>query len=368
MTEGEPGLLRVVVRARQGEYPVWIGPRAARRLDAELALQAPLTRVVVCADERVFRHHAEPVLEQLGKTACDLAEPVLLAGGETQKSFAALEALLDAFADRELDRTCLVVSFGGGATSDLVGMAASLWMRGVRWAAIPTTVLASVDASVGGKTAVNLRAGKNLAGTFHAPRFVLIDPVWFDTLDECEVRSGLAEVIKSALIADRQLLALLEEAVSTPLCEMPWEPLLQRSIAVKADIVSRDETEGGVRRVLNLGHTLGHALEKTAPANSLAHGEAVAIGMCAAADFSVARGLMTAAERDRVTALVAGYSLPTAPPFQPRPDALKNALMVDKKTAAGRLFYILPRGLGDVVVRADVSVGEVLAWVERHGA
>ncbi|MCB9890919.1 MAG: 3-dehydroquinate synthase [Planctomycetes bacterium] len=354
--------IRVPVRSSQGDYEVTIGTDLLERLVSFVHSQQP-SRVALLVDAQVAACHAQAIatLAESLVPACT----TIVEGGEDAKRWERLGSLLDVLAAARLDRRSFVLAVGGGAVSDLAGLAAALWMRGIRWGAVPTTVLAAVDASVGGKVAVNLAAGKNLVGAFHAPRFVLVDPALFSTLPEREVQSGLAEVVKAAVIGDAPLFDLLERERDLPRERLSWPVILQRSIAVKADIVSRDEREGSVRRHLNLGHTLGHALEKAAP-ERLTHGEAVSIGMVAACDLALARELCAPDVAQRVRALLVSFGLPVHPPRGLEADAIAAFLALDKKNVDARLQYVLPTGIGEVCIRSDVTISEVWNWVATH--
>jgi 3-dehydroquinate synthase len=290
-------------------------------------------------------------------------------GGEEAKTLRALERLLEEFAEVRLPRDGIAFAVGGGACTDLVGLAAALWMRGIAWVAVPTTLLALVDASVGGKTAINLGAAKNLVGAFHAPEAVALDPSFLRTLPERELRSGLAEVVKAALLSADQSFAELErfDPALDP-GSAAWADVIERALRLKIDIVERDERESGPRRALNLGHTLAHGLEHASGYGALRHGEAVAIGLVAACDLAVARGLLDRAARERVVALLARLGLPLAPPADTDIDAVLRALRLDKKVSRGRLNYVLPRALparanGDVAFVDDVDTEELERWL-----
>lgn len=327
-------------------YEVAIGPGVLAGV-ARAAGEASALAVV--ADEAVAPLHAR----RLGAAG---EAPLLLAAGEATKSFARLEALLEALAERRLDRRACLVALGGGATCDVVGLAASLYLRGVAVVHCPTTLLAQVDASVGGKTAVNLRAGKNLAGTFHAPRAVLADTETLATLPARELASGLGEVVKSALVGDGELLALLEREAPRLLARDPalLALVVERCVRVKAAVVAADEREQGERRVLNLGHTFAHALEHAAGYGVLPHGIAVGTGLALALAAAARAGVLEDADLPgRVGRLLERLGL------FPGLDALRRAFGVplprervvaafaaDKKGARGSPLFVLPRRTG----------------------
>jgi 3-dehydroquinate synthase len=333
----------------------------------DMAFRRTGTPALFVVDEYVLAGHRARIAE--AARAWNDASIVAVPGGERAKCFAELERVLEACAAARLPRDGMLVAIGGGACTDLVGLAAALWMRGVAWIAVPTTLLALVDASVGGKTAINLGAAKNLVGTFHAPSEVALDPSFLETLPRAELCSGLAEVVKAALLsADDSFAALERFDPETPLHGAPWLDVIERAVRLKIAIVERDERESGPRRALNLGHTLAHGLEHERGYGALRHGEAVAIGMVAACDFAVERGLFTPAQRARAVALLARFGLPLAPPRGLDVAAVLRALQLDKKIERGRLRYVLPCGLpavadGAVAFVDDVSVEEVERWL-----
>jgi 3-dehydroquinate synthase len=268
-----------------------------------------------------------------------------------------------AFAAR-LERGSLMVALGGGVVGDMAGFAAATWLRGIGVVQVPTTLLAMVDAAIGGKTGVNHPGGKNLIGAFHQPRLVLIDPAVLATLPVREFRAGMAEVIKYAVIGDAALFTELEAAVRRrpgdalasreAVGPRLLQRLLERSAAAKARVVAADEREGGLRAILNYGHTLGHAVETLSGYGTYLHGEAVALGMLAAGEISEAMGLWSGEDRRRQETLIAAAQLPLRlPPLDP--DAVLRCLQTDKKVRDGRVRFVLPTGLGTVEVRDDVD-------------
>jgi 3-dehydroquinate synthase len=283
-----------------------------------------------------------------------------LPAGEPTKNLAHLGKVYDACLRAGLRRDGWIVALGGGVIGDLTGLAAATWMRGVGWIQIPTSLLAMADSSVGGKTGIDFGGLKNVVGAFHQPRLVLTAPDFLRTLPDDEFANGLAEVIKSAVIGDPDLFGLLETQV-----EPIWkrEPgvlaeLIARSVEVKAGIVSGDEREQGARALLNLGHTLGHAIEAAGKFTRYRHGEAVAIGMVAACQLSVMHGIVGPEFRDRVERLLEHHRLPTRCPGIRWAD-LEPALRHDKKGGEGGLTYVLTGGIGHVTVHRQVSEASV---------
>jgi 3-dehydroquinate synthase len=285
-----------------------------------------------------------------------------LEGGEAIKSLGKAASLYDWLAAAQLDRDALLVAIGGGTITDLGGYVAATFLRGIAWCAVPTTLLAAVDASVGGKTGVNIAAGKNLVGAFHHPALVAIDPAAFATLDPRDLAAGLGEALKTALVADPDLFAFLERELPRALAADPGvlATIVAHCVAAKARVVAGDERERddtGGRAVLNFGHTFGHALEKTCGYGTLRHGEAVTLGMRGAIALSRERGL-DAALADRIDRLI--RAIPT-PPVAPAPDAVIAATASDKKRKAGRVRFIVIRGLAAPAIVDDVDEGSLRA-------
>lgn len=276
-----------------------------------------------------------------------------LPSGEANKTVATLAALWEALAEAELDRECTIVALGGGVTGDVAGFAAATYLRGVRLIQVPTTLLAQVDASVGGKTAIDLIAGKNLVGAFHQPEGVLIDIDSLATLPPDQLRSGMAEVVKYGVIADPELLGWLERHLDQVLRRDPssLEHIIARSCEIKAAVVGSDERESGRRAILNYGHTIGHAIETVAGYGHYTHGAAVSIGMTAAGELSGELLGFPKASHERMVELLVRIGLPIrleAPlPVEP----LLSAMRKDKKARAGRVRFVLARTLGEMEVR-----------------
>lgn len=307
--------------------------------------------VVVATDARVWRLHG-PALARALAAAGGVAVPAPLPEGEPGKSPAGLCALWSALADADAGRDAPLAALGGGAVGDVAGLAAATWKRGIPLALWPTTVLAQVDAAIGGKNAIDFAGIKNPVGTFWMPRLVAIDPLAPLTLPDREWRAGWAEIVKAGLIGDPGLFDLCEragEAIRDRRLDAV-EPALRRAVRVKAEIVARDPREAGERRALNLGHTLGHALEAAA-AGALLHGEAVAIGLAAAARLAETEGIAAPGLAERVEAVLAGLGLPVRPPAGLDPADLGARVRHDKKRAAGATHAVLPAAPGDVVIR-----------------
>lgn len=311
------------------------------------------SRIFVVTVPPVRRRWGAKLIKSL-KSAGFASEVIPMADGEPSKRLATVEALADKLVRRGADRRAVVIALGGGVIGDVAGLLASLYMRGVEFVQIPTTVLAQVDASIGGKTAVNLVAGKNLIGTFYHPRAVLIDPAVLKTLPEREFRAGLYEALKCGVIGSVELFLRFEQNRARILKRDPMELewLIAQSVKLKAEVVSADEREGGLRRVLNLGHTIGHALEAETGYKRLLHGEAVAWGMIAATNIA-----LSVARTDSVTAgriADAILSLGRLPEINVSTRKIIARLQNDKKTQNGVVHFILPREIGKVEVASDV--------------
>ena len=348
----------------------------ARGLLAEAGAKiAPIARgrTVIISDETVAAIHGAALQASL-EAAGVRSEIVAVPAGEASKSFAELERLMDRLLAAGLDRKDVVVALGGGVVGDLAGLAAALYMRGIDFVQVPTTLLAQVDSSVGGKTAIDTPRGKNLVGAFHQPRLVLADIDVLATLPEVQVRSGWAEVLKHGLICDADFFDWLAGDGAEGVRGDPaaLERAVVRSVEIKSAIVGEDEKEAGRRALLNLGHTFGHAIEAELGFEeaALAHGEAVALGCCMAFRFSVGQGLCEATEAERVEAVIAAAGLPTrldqAGDFEA--DRLIALMAGDKKAEAGGITLILARRIGDAFVQRDVDVAALKAFLKREGA
>ena len=327
----------------------------------------PLARgiVPVVTDRHVADLHLERLLQVLTHDGI-AARPIVTAPGEASKSFAGLERLCGELLDMEIDRTGLIVALGGGVIGDLTGFAAGVLKRGVGFAQIPTTLLAQVDSSVGGKTAINARQGKNLVGLFHQPRIVLADTALLATLPRRELLAGYAEVAKYGALGDADFFNWLEANGRKALDgdEAAMVRAVAHSCAMKAAIVARDERETGERALLNLGHTFGHALEAaTGFSDRLVHGEGVAIGMALAFRLSVTLGLCPGQDADRFIRHLKAVGLPSAIADIPGPranaDELIGHMAHDKKVTDGKLTFILLKGLGQAFVTRDVPLAAV---------
>jgi 3-dehydroquinate synthase len=372
---GAAGGASATVRVGLGErsYDVLIGAGLLAHAPELIEARLGAARCAIVTDENVAQCHLA-TLEQGLAARGRLAGSEILAPGERTKSFPVLAGLCERLLEMGLERGGLVVALGGGVIGDLTGLAASLVRRGVRFVQVPTTLLAQVDSSVGGKTGINTPQGKNLVGTFHQPSLVLADIDALATLPQRQLRAGYVEAAKFGLLGDATFFAWLEHNGSAVLARetAPLAHAVAVSVQGKADIVARDETETGDRMLLNLGHTFGHALEAWAGySDRLLHGEAVAIGVCLAFELSRELGLVDAASVDRVVAHLADLGLPTRIadiPGGTGPDAatLTAIMAQDKKVRDGKLTFILVRGIGDAFVSRDVSAAMAQDFLARR--
>jgi 3-dehydroquinate synthase len=285
---------------------------------------------------------------------------LMVPAGEEHKRLATVERLAEELAGLGADRDSVLVALGGGVIGDMTGFLAAMYMRGIRYVGVPTTALAQVDSSLGGKTGVNLAAGKNLVGAFHHPLAVYADTATLGTLPAAELRAGLQESVKAGIIRDRKLFDFLESESAAVLAgdREALTRVVAASVRVKADVVSADEREGGLRMILNLGHTLGHAIEAATGYKQLLHGEAVAWGMIAAVGIAAKRGTVSAAEAERMERVIRAYGPLRG--FTAEAGELVALTAKDKKNRSGARSFVLPVGIGDAVVVKDVSEAELM--------
>lgn len=351
----------IPVRHGGGEYPVYVGQGL---LGTAAAWRRHLSgRVLVVSDETVAGHYLaglERALESVTHRRV-----TVLPDGEDQKTLANWQRLLEALVSLGAQRDATVVALGGGVIGDMAGFAAASYMRGIRIVQVPTTLLAQVDAAIGGKTGVNLPAGKNLVGAFHAPAAVVIDVDTLVTLNERDYRAGLAEVVKYGAIRDEGFFAWLEQQADALVARLPAAlgEAIERSVANKAEVVAADEREAGERALLNFGHTFGHALETATAYQRYRHGEAVAIGMGLATRLSELLGLAPAGTSDRLDALLTRLGLETKLPADQDPEALIDLMRLDKKNRAEQIRLILLNRIGEAFLRPTTveEIREVFA-------
>lgn len=331
-------------------YPIRIG--AGLLSDREQFAEIANRKVRIVTDANAGRRYLPALLSTLSLTTEDV---LVLPAGETQKTWTTAEKILDWLLANNFGRDGVLIALGGGVIGDMAGFCAALYQRGIDFVQVPTTLLSQVDSSVGGKTAVNHPRGKNMIGAFHQPKSVIADINTLKTLPPRELQSGLAEVIKYGMLADAEFFKWIEQNLDKMLA-MDAETLtkaIYRSCELKARIVAQDERESGPRALLNLGHTFGHAIETFTGYSEWLHGEAVAVGLCMAADMSTQLGWLLVEDALRCTALVQRAGLPTRPPAGMTPENFLELMGHDKKVAAGKLRLVLLRKLGVSVLSAD---------------
>ncbi len=331
-------------------YPIFIGEKTLSGLGGHCARLQPGRRCAIISDRHVAPLYAKAAAASLRQAGF---EPVLITvpAGEKSKSLRMVQNCCDQLARHRLERKSFVVALGGGVVGDLAGFVASAYLRGIAFVQAPTTLLAQVDSSVGGKVGVNLAAGKNLVGAFYQPRFVLCDLATLRTLPLREFRAGLAEVIKYGIIYDAALFARLERDLPRLLSRDPevLAAVVARCCEIKAEVVRQDETETGLRAILNFGHTIGHAIEAISGYGNYLHGEAISIGQVAAAKLSVRATGLPAQEAGRIEELFVRAGLPAAIKVSPRrQSALIEAMRLDKKVSDGEIKFVLARRIGRV--------------------
>ncbi len=332
-------------------YAIKIGPHLLRRLGAECARLELGQRCAIITDTNVGRRYARPAFDSLARAGFCPAL-VILHPGEATKHPRSAAQCYDRLADHRLERQSFIVALGGGVVGDLAGFVAATYLRGIAFVQVPTTLLAQVDSSVGGKVGVNLKAGKNLVGAFYQPQLVLCDLDTLRTLPEREYRAGLAEVVKYGIIYDADLFARLERDLPRLLRRDPGTlaAIVARCCEIKAEVVAQDETENGLRSILNFGHTIGHALEAISHYGRYLHGEAIAIGQVAAARLSAQRLGLPQAQLERIIALLERIGLPTQVRLNARQrQKLFAAMRLDKKVRGGQIRFVLARRIGQVV-------------------
>ncbi|MCH8206473.1 MAG: 3-dehydroquinate synthase [Chloroflexi bacterium] len=362
----DDGDLAAVVRTSAGSYPVWAGWKVLGRLGERVARIVGAAAAYVISDEGVYPHarRAQGSLEAAGIPT----HLFFIPQGEASKTLDTAKLVHGWLADRKAERGHVVVAVGGGVVGDLAGFVAATYLRGMPLVQVPTSLLAMMDAAIGGKVAVDLAQGKNLVGAFHQPRFVLADLETLETLPERELTSGWAEAIKHGLILDETLLDSFEkdrEAILA-LDRDVTADVIRRSVAVKANVVSQDERETlGVRVLLNYGHTIGHAVEAATGYRRFLHGEAVSVGMMGAAYISQGMGMLSDVDVERQSAVLRGFGLPARYGREVDTAAVSEAMRSDKKTAAGTIRWVLLDGIGSAITRSDVPDELVQETLQR---
>jgi 3-dehydroquinate synthase len=341
----------VTVSLGSRSYRVLVGAGLLTKLGSHCAQLGLGRRCAIISDGNVAPLYAKAVQRSLSAAGFD-SVLITVPAGETAKSLKTVQACYDRLAAHRLERKSFVIALGGGVVGDLAGFVAATYLRGLAFVQIPTTLLAQVDSSVGGKVGVNLKAGKNLVGAFHQPRLVLCDLATLRTVPSREFRAGLAEVIKYGIIRDAALFRRLERDLPKLVGRSPatLAEVVARCCAIKAEVVGRDETEGGLRAILNFGHTIGHGLEAISSYGTYLHGEAIAIGQVAAAEISAQTLGFPARDVDRIRNLFRRAGLPTRVNLNPaQRRRLFAAMRLDKKVSAGRIRFVLAKRIGNVV-------------------
>jgi 3-dehydroquinate synthase len=358
-------MTRVPIAVPQHPYEAWIE-------DGLLAQAGTHLREILPGQKRLFVVTVAPLRRKWGRkllasleAAGFQASVIEMRDGETYKKLSTIDGLAEKLAQQGADRNAAILALGGGVVGDVAGLLASLYMRGIDVIQVPTTILAQLDASIGGKTGVNLRAGKNLLGTFHQPRAVLIDPAVLSTLPEREFRSGLYEALKCGVIGNPDLFRQFEQNKDKILKRDPasLERIITDAVELKASVVSADERESGLRRVLNFGHTIGHALEAETGYRKLLHGEAVAWGMIAATNIALSVGRTDSATAGRIVDAVLGMG--RLPQVEVSSRKILTRLQTDKKTRNGVVHFILPREVGKVEVVDGIPEAAVIQALDE---
>ena len=357
-------MIQVPVSTPSRSYEVMIGQGLLEGAGDCLGTIVGSRRTIIVTAPAIRRRWAKVLLQALAKggMGTDLVE---MPDGEPAKRLTTLEKLAEKLVELGADRNVVLIALGGGVVGDVTGFLASIYMRGVDVIQVPTTVLAQVDAAIGGKTGVNLRSGKNLLGTFHQPRAVLIDPAVLTTLPSREYRAGLYESLKCGIIGDPGLFRLFEERRREILDRDPamLEKVIADSVRLKASVVSADEREGGLRQMLNFGHTIGHAIEAETRYEQLLHGEAVAWGMVAATHIALSTAKVDGVTAGRISSTI--LSLGRLPRMKIQTANILKRLRSDKKTRQGVVHFILPREIGRVEIVSDVPEAIVISAVEE---
>ncbi|WP_320674602.1 3-dehydroquinate synthase [Prochlorococcus sp. MIT 1341] len=360
---------RINVPLSDRSYEVVIGEPGLEGLGEEVKKAGfkSDTKILIVSNTDISEHYGQLCIQTLKKSNFN-PKLILVDSGEKNKTLESITMIHNAAYEHQLERDSLMIALGGGIVGDMTGFAAATWLRGVAFIQVPTTLLAMVDASIGGKTGVNHPGGKNLIGAFHQPKLVLIDPMTLKTLPSREFRAGMAEVVKYGVIYDSVLFSKLEQFKFinefSDLSNIQIEDILKRSANAKVNVVVSDELEAGQRAILNYGHTFGHAIEKICGYGNFLHGEAIAIGMVAAGTLAIQKNCWTQAEANRQLTLLKNLGLPTSWP-EINFNEFWKSLLSDKKVKEGRIRFILPKGLGGAQIRDDVSKDEIMLCIKK---
>ena len=362
-TENQQDPIQVDVTTGTQRSTILSGDGVSARLGALLDEHRIGARRFVVSNPTVWRLHGPQVQRALGG-----ADPILLPDGERFKNLQSVSRVYEALIRAGADRGSAIIAVGGGVIGDAAGFAAATYLRGITLVHVPTTLLAQVDSSIGGKVGVNHALGKNLIGAFHQPAVVIIDPLMLRTLPRREFRSGLYEVVKYGIIASRGLFDMVARDTKAIFARQPdvLVPAIVESCRIKADVVSKDERESGLRRILNYGHTIGHALEAVTKYRRFRHGEAIAYGMIAAADLACARGALAERERQAIAQLIAELGPLPAVADLSIPEVLA-AVRRDKKVVHGKLHFVIAIEIGATMTVDDVTENEIVAVLRKLG-
>ncbi|MCG9128038.1 3-dehydroquinate synthase [Candidatus Poribacteria bacterium] len=343
------------LKLKDHTYPIYVGKDILHQIGEYLIKEFIPSKVLVVNDASIIERYTPIVKDSLAEQGLDV-NSLVIPSGEESKSLNQFSRILDTLIENQFDRNSIVIALGGGVVGDLAGFASAVYMRGIPFIQIPTTLQAQVDASVGGKTAINHTKGKNLIGAFHQPKLVLIDVNTLESLPEMDLRAGLIEVIKMGVIRDEPLFKLVEEHLDDiiALDEKILVEMITQACAGKAEIVSKDEKESRLRMVLNYGHTFGHALEAITEYKKYRHGEAIAIGMNCAARLAVNLDIFTESDFQRQNTLLKHAKLPGTVPKEISSEQLCTAMYHDKKVIDSTMRLILPTRIGEVVIRNDI--------------
>ena len=354
------------VELGDNSYPLVVGTGLLNSVGELLMPHTKSNKVLIVSDAFVKTRYMPVVLKSLKDAGLDVST-IEVPVGEESKSLVQFSRIQDSLVEHQLDRGSMLIALGGGVIGDLAGFAAAVYMRGIPYVQIPTTLQAQVDASVGGKTAINHPKGKNLIGAFHQPKLVVIDVDTLKTLPQRDIRAGLIEVIKMGVIRDEPLFERVEENLEAilNLDDTTLIEIISQACVNKAEIVAKDEKESGLRMVLNYGHTFGHALEAMTHYNRYRHGEAVSIGMNCAAQLATNLRMFSETDFQRQRALLKRAKLPIAFPTDLIPEALCDSMYLDKKTLGGKLRLILPTRIGEVVIHDDVDDRHILEAISQ---
>lgn len=351
---------RVRVELGERSYDIVIGGGILPHLGEAIKGFGFSKRVAIISNPTVFGLYGKAVIDSLRSSDFDTLE-VIIPDGEEYKDYLWSYYILTELLKQKLDRKSCLIALGGGVIGDITGFVASIYMRGINFVQVPTTLLAQVDSSVGGKTGVNHNLGKNMIGTFYQPRLVWIDIETLKTLPEREFLSGLSEVIKYGVIWDRDFFDFLDRERESILAFDPLSltHIIRRSCEIKAEVVSKDEREAGLRAILNFGHTVGHAIETVTGYRMYLHGEAISIGMRAEAKLSMLLGISREEVEERALSILSSYRLPVNIPVQIKDDEIISTMEIDKKSQSGKLRFVLPERIGRVRIEEVTELEKI---------